>query len=360
LTEPSRLPVVAVILAGGSGTRLWPLATGARPKQFLPLLRGSSLFRRTYERAVSVAGRPNVLVVAGAAHASWVRREARGIERSRILLEERGRNTACSVALAALWLLRNRGDAIMVVLPSDHLVGSLSGFRGTVRRAVAAVRKDRSLLVTIGVPPRGPDTGFGYIRRSDRLVAPGVHRVDAFVEKPPKRVARKLVRSRHVFWNSGIFVWTSTSILEELRRHRPDILGPAESWARRARGQVWRVPGSTLRSVPASPIDRAVLERSRATAVTRAGFHWSDVGNWGALADLLAHDRGSNAAIGKALFPGSTACLAVNEGGFSAVVGLKDVVAVRAGDAMLVCHRSAVQQVRDVAAHPAARRAEDL
>jgi mannose-1-phosphate guanylyltransferase/mannose-6-phosphate isomerase len=343
-------PTFAVILAGGSGTRLWPVAGANNPKPFLPLIRGKSTFRLTFERCAPVSGRNRVLVVAGVTHRKWVRRQAPEVAADRILLEEMGRNTAAAVATAALWIRARCPEGVMVVLPSDHFVTPAGVFRSAIRSA-AQIAASSGALLTIGIPARSPDTGFGYIRPSGRPVAPRVRRVSEFVEKPDAATARRMVRTGKYFWNSGIFVWRAASILGELRRHRPDILGPLESWARSRVKGAWRVPAGVLRRVPASPIDKAVLERSDRTLVMRAPFSWSDLGNWAALGEILPRDRFKNGGIGRTVAVDSSGCLGINETGLTVFVGVHDLIAVRSGDALLVCHRGAAQRVRFAALH---------
>jgi mannose-1-phosphate guanylyltransferase len=343
-------PTFAVILAGGSGTRLWPLTGGDNPKPFLPLFRGKSTFRLTYERCAPVSGPDRVLVVAGAAHRKWVRRQAPEVAADRIVLEEMGRNTAAAVATAALWIRARCPEGVMVVLPSDHFVAPVGVFRSAIRDAARIAARSDALL-TIGIPARRPDTGFGYIRPAGRPVAPRVRRVSEFVEKPAAAAARRMVRSGRYYWNSGIFVWRSASILEELGRHRPDILRPLESWARDRLTGAWTVPASVLRRVPASPIDKAVLERSSRTLVMRAPFRWSDLGNWAALGEILPRDRLKNGGIGRTVAVDSSGCLGINETGLTVFVGVHDLIAVRSGSALLICHREAAQRVRSAARH---------
>jgi len=338
---------VAVILAGGGGTRLWPLARHGLPKPFLSLEGGSSMFRHTYERIAPLVGRFRVLVATAASDVPWVRRQAPEIPPRHILAEGVGRDTATAVALAAHWLRLRHGDAIMVVLPADHSIRPASVFRSAMRAAIRAARMTGG-LVTIGVPPRAPETGLGYIRPAGREVMPGVRKVESFVEKPVAARAARLVRSGSYLWNSGIFVWKASSILQALARHRPDIATPVERWARRASRGVWRAPAAVLRRIPRAPIDRAVLERSREVLVIRAPFDWSDVGNWDALGGLLQNDARGNAAIGRMVALDASRCLGVNGGGLTVFIGLQDVVAVRSEDVVLVCRRSAVQRVREV------------
>ena len=337
---------MAVILAGGMGSRLWPLGRIGSPKPFLRLDRGVSLFRHTYERIVPLVGRSRVLVVTGAPDLIWVRRQAPEIPRQNILTEEVGRDTAAAIGLAAHWLRSRHGDAIMVVLPADHAIRPAAAFRSAIRRAIHAAREARR-LVTLGVPPRSPDPGFGYIRPAGRELLPGVFKARAFVEKPPAARAARMIRSGWL-WNTGIFVWSATAILEALARHRPAVAAPLEEWARRRPRGSWKVPAAVLRRVPRASIDRAVLERSPDVVVLRATFVWSDVGNWEAFGMLFRGRPGGNAGIGRVIAMDSRRCLGVNDGGLTVFVGLEGVVAVRSGDVVLVCRRIAAQQVREV------------
>lgn len=336
-----------MILAGGGGTRLWPLASLRSPKPFLPLDKGVSLFRRTYDRIVPVVGPSRVVVVTGVAQVGWVRRQVPRIPRGQILVEETSRDTAASIALAAHWLRRKHGDAIMIVLPADHAIHPVSAFRATVRRGIHIVRRSAG-LITIGVPARSPQTGFGYILAAGTGTGKGAHEVQAFIEKPGARQAARMVRSGRYLWNSGIFLWKASTILGELARHRPDIATPLEKWTRRVPGGEWRIPASVLRSLPRVPIDRAVLERSNNVLVLRAPFAWSDVGNWDALGGLLPADNRGNSAIGRILALDAERCLGVNENGLTVFVGVKDIVAVHSKGVLLVCHRDAAQRVREV------------
>ena len=317
------------------------------PKPFLSLDGGASLFRRTYQRIVPLVGRSRILVVTAASDVPWVRKQAPEIPSRQILAEEIGRDTATAVALAAHWLRSRYGDAIMVVLPADHSIRPAMVFRSALRFAIRAVRKTGG-LVTIGVPPRAPETGLGYIRPSAREVMTGVRKVESFVEKPDAARAARMVRSGRYLWNSGIFIWKASSILKALERHRPDIAAPVDRWARRASRGSWRVPAAVLRRIPRAPIDRAVLERSREVLVIRAPFDWSDVGNWDALGGVLRRDARRNEAIGRMVALDASRCLGVNGGGLTVFIGLRDVVSVRSGDVVLVCHRTAVQRVREV------------
>ena len=344
-TDLRRLPVYAVILAGGSGTRLWPLARADSPKQFLPLLGDRSLFRQTCDRVFPLLGPGRVLVVAGERHLRWIRLQAPEIPRANILLEGAGRNTAASVGLAALRLRVPAGDAIMAILPADHQVGPDATFRSALRRAVEAVRRTDGLL-TFGVKPRSADAGLGYIRPGSVPLLRGIFPVRAFVEKPPARRARRMIDAGTHFWNSGIFVWRAGRILDELRRLRPEIVLPlARRVTSRSRGP-WRIPAAVMRRLPSTPIDRAVLERSDRVIMMRASFRWSDLGTWSALWEALPKDRFGNAASGRMMAFDAGRCLGVNPAGLTVFLGVKDVSVVRSGDVVLVLSRGSHPRVR--------------
>ena len=337
----------AVILAGGAGTRLWPLARRRSPKPFVPLIAGRSLFSLTWDRARTLAGAGRVIVVCGEDHAAWVRRQARGLPAERIIREGEGRNTAASVALAAHWIKAREGDAPMVVLPADHWIEPASAFRSTIRRALRAVRHSDALS-TIGIPALSPDPGFGWIEAGRKGPIPGVRHVMRFIEKPAPAVARRLFRSGRFLWNSGIFVWRTSAILRELDRWEPALERIAAAWAPRG-GAVAKVPASLMRRMPSIPIDRAVLERSKRVLVTAADFRWSDLGTWAALAAVLER-RSSRSMSGAQIAVDAARCVGFNPGGLTAFVGVEDIVAVRADDVVLVCGREAAHSVRHVVA----------
>jgi mannose-1-phosphate guanylyltransferase/mannose-6-phosphate isomerase len=342
-TERGRLPLFAVILAGGRGERLWPRVRRNRPKPFVPLLGGRTLFEATAERARALAGRDRVVVVCGADQARWVRRQAPWIAPDRILREEVGRNTAAAVALAALWVARRAGEGVLVVLPADQAVAPRGRFLSAMRRAVRAVAR-RDGLAILGVPATRPETGFGYVEVGAPAGLRGVRLAGGFKEKPSAAQAARLVRGRRHLWNCGIFVGRSSILLRDLQRFAPRVLAPLRRFAAKARAP-WRVPRHVLAAIPAIPFDRAVLERTRGLMVVQAAVRWSDLGTWSALAEG-AWDSASGE--GEVVTSGSQRCVAFNPGGLTAFVGVRDLVVVRDGDVVLVCQRDGSQAVRRV------------
>lgn len=323
------------------------MARAAHAKPFVRLFEGGSLLRRTWDRIVPLVGRRNVVIVTGAGQAVEARREAPGVPAANIIEEAIGRNTAASVGLAALWIRAHHADGIMIVLPADHFIEPGPLFRATLRRGIDAVMRTDGLL-TLGLPVRSADQGFGYILPSGERIAPGIERVRSFVEKPGPARARRMARDGRFLWNAGIFVWRASKILHELDAHCPGAIGPGRAWASRNPKTPWRVGAAVLRRTAAESIDRAVLERSGSVLVMRARFRWSDLGSWAAVHDHLPRDRRGNAFLGEALVQDASGCLGVNPSGLSVFVGVRDVVAVRSGDIMLVCGRQAAQDVRRV------------
>jgi len=288
------------------------------------------------------------MVVTGAAHLPALRREAPWLRRELIIAEGLGRNTAASVALAAQRLKAVAGEAVMIVLPADHWIAGDGGFRSTLRRCIEAARRTGHLLA-IGVPARHPDPGYGYLVPGESVVLPGIFAVRRFVEKPRAALAARLIRSNRALWNSGIFVWRVSSILEELRRHRPTVAAPVERLARRRGGRgLWVVPRAFMRRLEAVPIDRAVLERSSRVGVTRARFRWTDLGNWDSLGAALPADRLGNGTIGDVTAIESRDCLAIDEEGKTVLFGVRDMAVVRSGDVVLVCGRAAAPRLREI------------
>lgn len=347
LTDARKPPIYAVVLAGGSGTRLWPLGRVSRPKPFLDILPGETLFQQACRRGASVAGRNRVVVVIGRAHIRWVRQQAPWISPGRIIVEGAARNTAASVALAAHWIRAHEGDGVMVAIPSDHWIAPLAAFRRDIHVAASAARRDGA-LVTMGVPVRSADTGFGYIQRRRGGMRGRVSHVESFVEKPAPALARRLARDSRSLWNSGIFIWKASSILSALECCRPRL---ARDAARAVPARVsgpWRISARAMQRIEAAPIDTAVLERTDNLFVMRATFAWSDLGNWNTLAGRLPADRRGNRSLGSLIAIDSSDCVVIGHAGLAALVGVRNLVVVQERGVVLVCARDSIGKLRSV------------
>ncbi len=298
------------------------------------------MLQETAGRLAGVVAPSHTLVVAGRAHARAVRRQLPWLTRSNLLVEPEGRNTAAAIALAALHIERVHGlrEAVMLVLPADHVIGNATTFRTTIRRAIA-VAASADVLVTLGIKPNRPETGYGYIRVGSALAghAHRVSRVAGFIEKPSRPRAEALLRRGKVLWNSGMFVWRVDSILRALRRYLPQVVGPLS----RRRGGL----AAIYRRLPSVSIDHGVLERARNVAVVPATFSWNDVGTWAAVESLWHDARNGNAVRGLAVAVDSRGCI-VEAGRLVALLGVDDLVVVDTADALLVCRKDRAQDVR--------------
>lgn len=348
----SRAPKIhAVILAGGAGERFWPASRSALPKPFLRVVDGRTLLDATSTRARRVATKEGLWVVCGGEHAKRIRR-ATGLPASRVLVEPMRRNTAAAVALAALRIRAIDPDAVMLVLPADHHIPDVKAFAADVRRAARAAA-DEQVLVTLGVEPTRPETGYGYIQ----VGAPagqghaGMHRVKRFVEKPTAGRARGYLERGGHLWNAGIFVWSARAILEEIEAYMPEL---AEA-LRPLGGK--RPPTATTvarayEAAPSAPIDTGVMERSRRVWTLPVRWRWNDVGTWESLAQELGVAVGESRAVdGELVFDDRGGNLVWGQPGRPiALLGVEGMAVVDTGDALLVARLDRSNEVRDVVA----------
>ncbi|GAB3728549.1 mannose-1-phosphate guanylyltransferase/mannose-6-phosphate isomerase [Luteimonas pelagia] len=336
-----------VLLSGGSGTRLWPLSREAYPKQFLPLVGEDTMLQATWRRTTELTGAPPI-VVAGEDHRFLVAEQLRqaGAKDPEILLEPVGRNTAPAIAAAALQATRGGADPILLVLPSDHVVRDRAAFEAAVRAALPAA--EGGALVTFGIVPDAPETGFGYIQAAP---GEGVRDVSRFVEKPDADTARGYLASGGYYWNSGMFLFRASRYLEALERFRPDILAAVRTAfdAAKRDGDFVRLDADAFAGSPSDSIDYAVMERTDAAKVLPVDIGWSDVGSWSALWDVSERDADGNAHHGDVIAIDSRNSYAHAQR-LVALVGVDDLVVVETDDAVLVARKDRVQQVKDVVA----------
>jgi mannose-1-phosphate guanylyltransferase len=337
----------AVVMAGGAGTRFWPASRAARPKQFLPIADERAMITATCERLEGLVPLERVLVVTAGDLAPQVRACLPGLPPENVLVEPVGRNTAPCVALAALELSRRDPESVQVVLPADHVIAPPEAFRASLIAAVAeAERGDR--LVTLGVRPTHPATGYGYIELGPELARHGdwpAHEVTRFVEKPDRPRAEEFLASGRFLWNAGIFVWRTSAVLAALRAHAPAVVGPLEA-AGRSDGLEALYP-----TLPALPVDVAVMEQAAARSVLPIAYEWNDVGAWTSLPEVVAGDAEGNCVAGGARLVAEDArgnIVFGEPGTLTALVGVEGLVVVRSGDAVLVCPRERAQEVKRI------------
>ncbi|WP_334178349.1 mannose-1-phosphate guanylyltransferase/mannose-6-phosphate isomerase [Pseudoxanthomonas sp.] len=336
-----------VLLSGGSGTRLWPLSREAYPKQFLPLAGDDTMVQATWRRVAAIADLAP-LVVANEEHRFLVAEQLRqvGAPEPAILLEPVGRNTAPAIAAAALQAMADGADPLLLVLPSDHVVRDDAGFRRAVHEASAAA--EAGALVTFGIVPDAPETGFGYIQAD---VGEGLRKVSRFVEKPDAATAQSYLDAGGYYWNSGMFLFRASRYLEELARFRPDIVEAVRAAHATARhdGDFIRLDKDAFAACPSDSIDYAVFEKTGHAMVLPVDIGWNDVGSWSALWDVAERDADGNAHHGDVIAVDSRNSYAYAQR-LVALVGVDDIVVVETDDAVLVARKDRVQEVKQVVA----------
>lgn len=337
--------IVPVILSGGSGMRLWPLSRLGRPKQFLTLAGEHSLLQQTALRASDPALFAPPILVSGEAQGDAVEAQLAeaGIAPALLILEPAPRNTAPAIALAAL--ASAPGD-LLLILPSDHHVKDEAAFRAAVETARAAA--EQGWLVTFGLTPERPETGYGYIRAGEEI-APGTRRAEAFVEKPDLATAQSYVASGDHLWNSGMFLFRAGAYLDALRAHAPYLLPDVEDAMAGAPREGLRLHPrrQSFARAPSQSIDHAVMEKHARVAVVPASIGWSDIGSWEALHGVLGKDAADNVLTGDVVAIDSKASLIRSDGPVVAAIGVEDLIVVATERSVLIVPRAQSQRVQE-------------
>lgn len=333
-------------MAGGSGTRFWPLSRVKRPKQFLPLATKQPLIVDTFARLKGLATPKHAFVVCGAAHAPMVKKALPSMPKQNIVVEPEARNTAPAIALATAHVAKLDPNGIVVVMPSDQHVADVPAFQASIREAIAAAQQGH--IVTLGIHPSRPETGYGYIQVGAEL-AGAARRVSRFAEKPDRATAEQYLLTGEYLWNAGLFVFRADVMLEAFKAHMPE-LSSALDVVRASLGtkKEAAVLKREFKKMPATSIDYGIAERASNIAVVPSRCGWSDVGSFNALPEVRATDANGNVALGPSVLVDSSGCVVVGEKKLIAVVGMKDVVVIDAGDAMLVLPKDRSQDVRKV------------
>lgn len=340
-----------VIMAGGAGERFWPMSRQRRPKQLLPLTAPATMIQQTVSRLQPLFDPERVMVVTSRAPAPLLRRQLPEIRN--IVVEPVGRNTAPCIALSAALIHRQDPDAVIAVVPSDSWVGDVNRYRRVVRDSLQLARRE-DVLITIGIKPSSPHTGYGYIQLGSRH-GKQFWNVRRFVEKPDLATAKRFLQTGQYRWNAGMFVWSARAVLDAFRQHQPDMLDACERIA--AARSVPRAMQRAYHKLPKISVDYAIMEKAGNVVVANGNFPWDDVGDWPALARHIQPDDQGNAVRGTFAGLDTTGCIVVgNNRHLIGAIGVRDLVIVHTDDATLVCRKEDAQRVRDLVKQIAARR----
>ena len=340
-----------VIMAGGKGERFWPLSTELVPKPFVSITGKKTLIELTVERALRIAPLERIFVVLGREHLPAARRCLPRLPHSNFIIEPVGRDTAPCVGLAAMRLHGRDPDAVMVVLPSDHYVPDPAAFSRCIRETVKAARRGDH-LVTIGIPPSRPETGYGYIKTGRKVSTPrdaDCFEVARYVEKPNLSKARRYLREGGYFWNAGIFVWRAEVLLEGLRTHMPDLHAGLTDFCRVLAAGGHDSADAIFARLPRVSIDYGLMEKATNVLMMPAPFTWDDVGTWTSLLRVLPGNDDGNVLRGKALALDTDNCVVIADTTPVATLGVSDLVIIASKNGILICDASRAQDVRQIA-----------
>ena len=358
-------PIYAVVMAGGVGSRFWPKSRERSPKQFLEITGSGTMIQNTVTRIAPLVPIANTIIVTNALHRDLVHAQLPALPEENILAEPVGRNTAPCIGLAAEWIHRRDPASVMIVLPADHLIRNTDEFLRVLERGVQ-VASERNALVTIGIHPTHPETGYGYIQFEDTpegnpYHAGGVYHVKTFAEKPNLETAVRFLKSGDFLWNSGMFIWRTEIIREEIGQHLPELRGQLDHLAP-AIGTpdfpaALELAYGVIRSIS---IDYGVMEKAKRVFVVRGDFGWSDVGSWDEVVRLTPTDADGNAFRGTVITRDAHGNYIDAGGRVIAAIGVDDLVVVSSGDAILICRKGRSQDVKEVVDYLRRKQMNDL
>ncbi len=344
--------VYAVLMAGGVGTRFWPRSRSRTPKQVLNIVGEKTMIQATVERVNGLVDASNIMVVTNADQKDLIHQQIPSLQDNNFILEPVGRNTAPCIGLAAIHIVHQDPSGVMVVLPADHLVTNVEEFRTVVQKGARFVFENDGLL-TLGIEPHYPATGYGYIQRGEpvqELNGHTVYAVKTFAEKPNYETAVRFIESGDFYWNSGMFIWKAATILKEIEEKLPEIYeGLMEIRAAIGTPQYEQTVNDVYERIRGISIDYGVMQSAENVYVIPTDMGWNDVGSWQTVYEISPKDKNENARVSREL-------IAIDSRGsyvyapekLVALVGVNDLVVVDTGDALLICHRDRAQEVRDV------------
>jgi mannose-1-phosphate guanylyltransferase len=345
------MELVVIIMAGGVGARFWPKSRQEEPKQLLSLFSERSMIQNTVDRMKGMVKNENIYIVTNKIQKPKISEQLTEVPEENIIEEPFGKNTAAAVGLASVVVANKHGNAVTIILPADHLINDKEKFQSVIKEA-AEYANSNDALVTIGINPTRPDTGYGYIQIDESSEEKLLNKVIRFAEKPNLATAKRFLESGDFFWNSGMFIWRTDVILSEIKKYMLDLNDGLET-IKNAIGkddydEVLATVYGKLRSVS---IDYGIMENSKIVNLIKGKFDWSDVGSWDAVYHLLEKDDSGNVGKGDVYFGNTEGNYVDSENRFTAVIGVKDLLVINTDDATLVCHRDYAQDVKLVVDH---------
>ncbi len=343
--------VKAVIIAGGRGERFWPKSRIKTPKQLSPIVSKRSMIYETVKRISPLVKPKDILVIARKGLGARIKKELPKIPLENIISEPFGRDTAAAVGLGAIFVEKREPDSVMIILPSDHVVREPEKFLETLKVAIKAAQ-DTDNLVTMGVKPTRPETGYGYIEIGSRFTVHGlrsVYEVKGFIEKPDRKEALRFMKSGRYLWNSGMFVWRTSIILEAMREDMPKLYeGLLEIQKALGTKRERSVIEKIYRKLDKISIDYGIMEKAKNALVVRADYLWDDVGNWQALERILPKDREGNVTRGEICSIDTKDSIILSDKGMVGTIGIKDLMVISTEDATLICPKDRAQEVKEL------------
>jgi mannose-1-phosphate guanylyltransferase len=348
------MDIRAVIMAGGVGTRFWPLSRKQKPKQFLPIISDKTMIEETAFRLLPLISPSQIYTIANRSQSKTINELLPQIPEENLLIEPKGKNTAPSLMLATAVIYRQNPEAIVIALPADHMIKDAKRFLQKLEAAGHAALED-ALIVTFGIPPSAPSTGYGYIQispqESTELSGEVFFIVEKFKEKPGIKQAQEFLDAGNHFWNSGMFLWQAKTFPNKLEQYAPELFPFWEKMVKALETKQESLLISVFDDIPSISIDYALMERAKPVWMCRGDFGWSDVGAWSSLSGIWANDDRGNALRGEGMLFDSANCLVHNPDKITALVCVEDLIIVNTEDALLVCRKDCDQKVKQVVEH---------
>jgi len=345
------MDVFAVIMAGGIGSRFWPRSKEKTPKQLLKIFGEKTMIQDTVSRLNGIVKKENIFIITNKVQKPEIEEQLKNIPKENIIDEPFGRNTAACIGLASIIIESKSKDGVMIVLPADHILKDMDEFHETLKTSVDFAYKSKG-LVTIGIKPTRPETGYGYIQIDERTVSENIFKVYTFAEKPNYATAVRFLESGDFFWNSGMFIWRADSILEEIKLYLPDLYEGLENIKKdigstNFESTVYNVYGM-LRNIS---IDYGIMEKSQKVYLTKGEFSWSDVGSWEEVYQLSEKNSDGNASVGNIFTEMTVDSYIYSPDKFAAIIGVENLIVINTKDALLICRRDKTQEVKKVVDH---------